>query len=224
LETTAGLAVVLCAAILTNLPPAYSQSSDSAPTRVLQTRSVSGLTAAIEMWPARRGSNTLEVRLDQDGQPVTGGQVRAQFVPVTVIGNASPVTSDLALPEVGGGTYSASGPNLTSEGQWQLLLVVNEEHFLNFEYSVGPDGAVRVSNEPEGWLVQGVGWLNQYALILAAGLLLVGAGLWSALAWRSLRPLEALRATQVVWTIWLVPGFLLAGAILLVSFGWRLLF
>lgn len=221
LETTAGLGVVLCAAILTNLPPAYSQPSDSAPTRVVQTRSVSGLTATIEMWPARRGSNTLEVKLDLDGQPVTGGQVRAQFVPVTVVGNASPITSDLVLPEVGGGTYSASGPNLTSEGQWQMLLVVNEEHFLNFEYSVGPDGAVRTPNEPEGWLVQGVGWLNQYALILAAGLLLVGAGVWSALAWRSLRPLETLRAAQVVWAIWLVPGFLLAGAILL---GWRLLF
>ncbi len=221
LETTAGLGVVLCAAILTNLPPAYSQPTDSAPTRVQQTKSVSGIEATVELWPARRGSNTIEVTLDSTGEPVTDGQVRAQFVPVSVVGSASPISSELALPEVGGGTYSASGPNLTSEGQWQLLLVVNEEHFLNFEYSVGPDGAVRAPASDEGLLVQVVGWLNQYALILAAGLLLVGAGVWSALAWRSLQPLAAMRATQVVWTIWLVPGFLLAGAILL---GWRLLF
>jgi hypothetical protein len=122
------------------------------------------------------------------------------------------------LPEVGGGVYSASGTNITSEGDWQLLLVVDETYFINFDYSVGPDGAVRPPTNPAGMLVALTGWLNRYALIFAAGLLLIGAGVWSALAWHSIQPLAEMRVTMAVW---LVPGLLLAGAILL---GWRLLF
>jgi copper transport protein len=82
LETVAGITVLLCAAILTNLPPAYSQLVDSAPTRIEQTKTVSDVTATVALWPARHGTNTLEITLAQDGRLLEESTVRAQFVPV----------------------------------------------------------------------------------------------------------------------------------------------
>lgn len=207
IEAGLGTIVILSAAVLTNLPPAYSQATDGAPTRVEQTKTIGGLSASVAMWPARLGANTVEVRLtDTTGNPVTASRVRLQFLPV----DGGAVVSDVTLNEVGQGLYSGTGTNLIDPGEWQILLAVNEKDFLNFDYFIGPDEAVRRGGEPLGLAVQAVGWLNRYALAFASGFLLLGAAIWSGLAWRSVRSLPDRRARLVMW---LAPGLLFAGAI-----------
>ncbi|HKZ69716.1 MAG TPA: copper resistance protein CopC, partial [Anaerolineales bacterium] len=209
-ESLAAGIVIACAAVLTNLPPAYSQTTDGAPTRLEQTLSTNGRTAIVALWPARMGANSVEVRLaDLNGRAVTGATLRLQFVPVEVAEARAALTSDLPLAEIGGGLYSASGVNLIALGEWQMLLAIDESTFLNFPYTVGPDAAVRLGGAPLGVAVQAVAWLNRYAVLTGASVLLLGATGWSWLAWRSLRAAEA-RATLAVW---IAPGLLLAGAI-----------
>jgi copper transport protein len=210
IEAVAGLGVIVVAATLTNLPPAYSQVSDGAPTEVALTKSVGDLTVALSLSPARLGVNTVEARLsDGAGQPLLARNIRLQFVPVA-ISSGGAIVSDLKLAEVGEGLYSASGTNFTSPGDWQVLAVVDEVQFLNFDYSIGPDAAVRAQGQPVSALAGWVAWLNRYALAGGLGLLLLGAAGWSGLAWRSLR-LTA--EPQVQLAMWLAPGLLLAGAV-----------
>jgi len=211
IEAVAGLAVIVVAAILTNLPPAYSQVSDGAPTEVALTKSVGDLTVALSLSPARLGVNTVEARLrDGAGQPLLARNIRLQFVPVAISSSGGAIVSDLKLAEVGDGLYSASGTNFTSPGDWQVLAVVDEVQFLNFDYSIGPDSAVRAQGQPVSALAGWVAWLNRYALAGGLGLLLLGAAGWSGLAWRSLK-LTA--EPQVQLAMWLAPGLLLAGAV-----------
>ncbi|MBI3242992.1 MAG: copper resistance protein CopC [Chloroflexi bacterium] len=206
LEAALMLIIVLLAAALTNLPPAFSQITDGAPTRVEQVGKAGELTATVALWPARTGTNTVEVRLTKSGQPLIGAEASLQFEPL----DPGAVVSTLALDEIGQGVYSATGANLTSEGRWQILLAVNATEFVNFNYWVGPDRAARTPEMPAGFLVRAVGWLNRYATATAAGLLLVTAGVWSWLAWRSLRAQADVRLLVVAW---LAPGLLIAGAV-----------
>lgn len=204
LEAIAGLIVILLAAVLTNTPPAWSQTTDNAPTRIAQNGTTGDLSATLTLSPARIGTNTVEVTLNHGGLPVTGAEAVVQFQPL----GPGAVVSQLPLREVSAGVYSATGANLTAEGEWQALLTVNAAQFLAFGYSVGPDRAVRVPHIGGlDLMVQLVAWLNRYALTLAAGLLLMAAGAWSGVAWRSLP------RTGPSVALWLAPGLLLAGAV-----------
>jgi len=203
LEAMIGLVVILLAAMLTNIPPALSQTTDNAPTRLAQTQTTTDLSARLTLWPARIGANTVEAQLNRDGIPVTGAEAVVQFQPL----GPNAVVSQLPLREVGGGVYSASGANLTAEGEWQVLLTVNAGRYLIFEYAVGPDRVVRAAGESPGALGPVVAWLNRYALLMAAGLLLATAGGWSWLAWR------ALPAARWSAAVWFAPGLLFAGAL-----------
>lgn len=209
LEAIVGLVVILLAAVLTNLPPALSQTTDNAPTRMAQTQTTGDLAATVTLWPARIGTNTVEVQLNQGGRPVSRAEAVLRFQPL----GPDAVVSQLPLREVGRGVYSASGANLTAEGEWQVLLTVNAAQYLVFDYSVGPDKAVRVAASDSnvgdsGLMVQVVAWLNRYAIVLAGGVLLMMAGVWSWIAWRSLP-----RANGLAAAIWLTPGLLFAGAV-----------
>jgi len=204
IEVVLGMLVILSAAALTNLPPAVSQTTDGAPTRIELRKTAGDLVSALALFPARAGANTVEAKLtDAPGKPVVYADVSLQFHPLT----ANAVVSELRLSEIGNGVYSASGVNLTAEGDWEVLLAVNARQYVNFDYSIGPDGAVRARGESLSALVRAVGWLNRYAVALAAGALLAGAAGWSWLAWRSL---PRGRGSAVLW---LAPGLLIAGAI-----------
>jgi copper transport protein len=204
LEAALGLGVIACAAVLTNLPPAVGQIPSGAPTRLERIGSVADAQAQLSLWPARQGVNTMQARLtDAAGAPMAGAQVSAQFFPRS----AEAVVSELPLAEVGGGVYSATGANFTAEGSWEVLLKINTADYLNFDFSIGPDGAVRSAGEPLSATVRAVGWLNRYAGALAAGALLALAAGWSWLAWRSLP------RSRITVALWVVPGLLFAGAI-----------
>jgi copper transport protein len=205
-EAVVMLIIILLAAFLTNLPPAFSQLTDGAPTRLEQSKDVGDLKATAAIWPARAGANTVEVSLSENGEPLTGATASLQFQPL----DAGAIVSELALEEIGGGVYSASGTNLTTEGNWQILLTVNAADYVNFDFWIGPDRAVRAQGTRAGFAVQVVGWLNRYAAVAAAGLLLATAAGWSWLAWRSLQSLPPGRMTAALW---LAPGMLIAGAI-----------
>jgi hypothetical protein len=85
LEAVIGIGVIASAAILTNLPPAYSQVSDGAPTKVSLVKSVGDVTVALTLSPARLGPDTVEARVsDSDGNPALARNIRLQFVPVGV--------------------------------------------------------------------------------------------------------------------------------------------
>ena len=204
-EAVVALIILLLAAFLTNLPPAFSQLTDGAPTRVEQSKDVGDLKATVTIWPARAGANSVEVSLNEKGRPLTGATASLQFQPL----DAGAIVSELALEEIGGGVYSASGTNLTTEGRWQILLTVDATDYVNFDYWIGPDRAVREPGAAGGFILQSVGWLNRYAAAAAAGLMLMTAAGWSWLAWRSLRPAPHSRLAA----LWLVPGMLIAGAI-----------
>jgi len=206
LEAALALVIILLAASLTNLPPAFSQLTDGAATRVEQTGSAGQLTATVTLWPARAGTNTIEVRLQRNGQPLIGAEADLQFQPL----DAGAVVSELALDEIGDGIYSASGAALTTEGRWQILLAVDATDYVIFNYWVGPDRAVRTPETPIGFPVLVVAWLNHYATVAAAGLLLVIAGVWSWIAWRSLQLQTDARLAMATW---LAPGLLIAGAV-----------
>lgn len=213
IEVALGVLIILGAAALTNLPPAVSQTTDGAPTRIELRKTAGDLVSALALFPARAGANTAEAKLtDAAGKPVVYADVSLQFHPLT----ANAVVSELRLSEIGNGVYSASGVNLTAEGDWEVLLAVNParlagrenaRQYVNFDYSIGPDGAVRAGGESLPAPVRAVGWLNRYAVALAAGAFLAGAAGWSWLAWRGL--------PRTRWSamLWLVPGLLIAGAI-----------
>ncbi len=213
IEVVLGVLVILGAAVLTNLPPAVSQTTDGAPTRIELRKTAGDLVSALALFPARAGANTVEAKLtDAAGKPVVYAEASLQFHPLT----ANAVVSELRLSEIGNGVYSASGVNLTAEGDWEVLLAVNParpagrenaRQYVNFDYSIGPDGAVRAGGESLPALVQAVGWLNRYAVALAAGAFLASAAGWSWLAWRGL--------PRARWSamLWFVPGLLIAGAI-----------
>jgi copper transport protein len=209
LEAGLALGVLGSAAVLTNLPPAYSQVTDGSPTRLAQTKSTGDITVTLTLSPARLGVNRVDAQLaDAAGEALPARTIRMQFVPVEIPGGGA-VVSDLPLAEVGGGLYSAAGPNLTKPGDWQVLVVVDERHFLNFDVAVGPDDVARPKDEPLSRSAQWVDGLNRYALVFGAGLLLLAAAGWSALAWRLLRQTAD---APVQLAMWLVPGLLLAGA------------
>ena len=203
-EAILGVLVILSAAVLTNLPPAFSQTTDGAPTRVGLSQRAGNLEAALALFPARAGANTFEVKLtDAAGKPVVYAEVSLQFHPVT----ANAVVSELPLTEIGDGVYSASGVNLTADGYWEVLLAVNKREYANFDYSIGPDGAVRAGGESLPIAARVVGWLNRYAIVWAAGVFLACAAAWSWLAWRGL--------PRARWSaaLWLAPGLVIAGAV-----------
>ncbi len=204
IEVVLGLLVILSAAALTNLPPAVSQTTDGAPTRVGLSKTAGNLEAALALFPARAGANTFEAKLtDAAGKPVVYAGVSLQFHPLT----AEAVVSELRLTDIGDGLYSASGVNLTAEGDWEVLLAVNTREYANFDYSIGPDGAVRAAGESLPMAARVVGWLNRYAMAWAAGAFLASAAGWSWLAWRGL--------PRARWSaaLWLAPGLVIAGAI-----------
>ena len=204
-EAALALIIILLAASLTNLPPAFSQLTDGASTRIEQTNTAGELTATASLWPARAGVNTVEIRLTKNSRPVMGAKASLRFQPL----DPGAVVSELALDEIGQGVYSASGANLTTEGRWQMLLAVDTASYVSFNYWIGPDRAVRTPETPINFPVMLTGWLNRYAAVTAAGLLLVTAAVWSWIAWRSLRSQANTRLTAAVW---LVPGLLIAGA------------
>ncbi len=204
IEVVLGVLIILGAAALTNLPPAVSQTTDGAPPRIELRKTAGDLVSALALFPARAGANTVEAKLtDAAGKPVVYADVSLQFHPLT----ANAVVSELRLSEIGNGVYSASGVNLTAEGDWEVLLAVDARQYVNFDYSIGPDGAVRAGGESLPAPVRAVGWLNRYAVALAAGAFLASAAGWSWLAWRGL--------PRARWSaaLWLVPGLLIAGAI-----------
>jgi hypothetical protein len=184
-ELFAGAIVLLIAALVTNLPPASTQLTDYALTRVELTQ------------------GTIQVRVrDSHGVAVTGAQVTLTFQPLT-----QGLVSELALNEVGEGVYAGAGVNLTHEGAWQVLVGVNERDYENFSLIVAPDASVRSTPSTTDWRLQVVTWLNNYALSFGAVGLLTLAGVWSGLAWRTLP------RSQLTLVIYLVPGLLLAGAL-----------
>lgn len=204
LEGALAMLVVLLAAVTTNLPPAYSVPTDNAPTRLEIDKRAGEIIAGVAVWPARLGTNTLEARLhDLAGEPLSNATVVAHFQPL----QGGAVVSYLPMLEVGDGVYSATGSNLTAVGAWQVLLTVNDRHYLNFEIKIGEDGAVRAADVAPDSGAQVVGWLKHNATFAALILLLLALSGWSWLAWRSLpRSREQL-------ALWLIPGMIAAGVL-----------
>jgi copper transport protein len=198
-ESIIALMILFAAASLTNLPPAFSQVTDHAPTRIEQSK----LNTTLTITPARAGTNTVQVRLhDAKGDAVTRAQVTLTFQPLR-----EGLVSELVLNEIGNGLYSGAGINLTNEGEWQILVAINQRDYVNFDFVVAPDSSVRLANAPFDLWMQMVAWLNRYALLAASVLVLLVTALWSWVAWRSLP------RTSVTILLWIVPGLLLAGVI-----------
>jgi copper transport protein len=209
-ETAAGIAVIVCAAILTDLPPAVSQPTDGAPLTLSQTKSDGEWTFQMNISPARIGPSVAEIRIaGPHGQPLDAGQVRLHFVPVEIAGNGA-LESDLVLSRVSPGFYTAAGTNLTSAGRWQALVSAGGARFMNFDWTVGPDNVVRGPGGALDASVRLVDWLNQYASAAGLAVILLAAASWTSLAWRSLRQTAEPR---VRLALWMAPGLLLAGAV-----------
>jgi len=198
-ESILAAIILFLAASLTNLPPAFSQITDNAPTRIEQSQ----LNTTLTITPARLGTNTMLVRLhDSKGDAVTRAQVALTFQPLT-----DGLVSELVLDEIGDGVYAAAGTNLTNEGEWQILAAINGRDFVSFDVMIAPDLSVRAAPAPLDFWTQAAGGLNRYALLAASVLALFVASLWSWVAWRSLP-----RASFTM-VLWIVPGLVLAGVI-----------
>lgn len=199
IELIVAATILFVAASLTNLPPAFSQITDHAPTRI----ELSKINTTLTISPARLGTNTVLARLrDSNGDAVTKAQVTLTFQPLR-----DGLVSELVLDEIGDGVYTGAGVNLTHEGGWQILTAINEREFVSFDVMIAPDLSVRAAAEPLDVWTQAADWLNRYALLAASVLVLVFAALWSWIAWRSLP------RTSFTMLLWIVPGLLLAGVV-----------
>jgi len=198
-ESILAAIILFFAASLTNLPPAFSQITDHAPTRIEQSKGNVTLT----ITPARLGTNTVLARLrDSQGVAVTKAQVTLTFQPLS-----NGLVSELVLDEIGDGVYAGAGLNLTHEGEWQILTAINEREFVSFDVMIAPDLSVRAAAAPLEVWTPAVGWLNHYAWFAASVSVLFFAALWSWIAWRSLP------RSPLTMLLWIVTGLLAAGLI-----------
>jgi hypothetical protein len=69
---------------------------------------------------------------------------------------------------------------------------------------IGPDGVMRLVEQPVPGLVRLTGWFNQYGWIVASGLILVGVWGWAWTVW------PQLPASSRHGLGWLLVGLLLA--------------
>jgi copper transport protein len=197
--------VIFFAAILTNLAPATAQNPTADTALALSAQS-GGLQISGQIRPARLGSNAFELRLtDAAGLAVRSAQVELFFQPV----GGGALSSRLNLTGSVSGLYTATGTNFTREGPWQILVTVQRPGvgtvvYANFDLNIGPDGVVRLADEPLPGPVRVVDWLNRYGRVALVGLILVVIAGWG---WVVRQSLPALRQASI-W--WLTSGLWLA--------------
>ena len=201
LEAALVLLIIIVAAALTRslpLPPVAESAEWSATFGELQLRG--------DLRPARVGINKLSLTLTNGaGDPLTGAQIEAQFLPV----GGGGVIAQRELSEADLGHYSAGGFALTRPGPWQTLFTIQppgqSAAYVAVNWATGPDGGFRPAGAPTPALADGVGWLNQYGGLALSGLALAVVAGWSWRAWRTVAPE---RRRSLAWYI--APGLLLA--------------
>jgi hypothetical protein len=144
---------------------------------------------ALQLQPARLGTNVFEVALTEAGQPVSGAQVELVLEPV----GGGALTARLPLVEVaeGEGRYAASSNGLTRTGAWQLLVALTlpgtaDPVFTTLDLEIGPDQVVRAAGTALPLNARALAWLNAYGRpALSLVVLSVAAG-WGWLVSRSI--------------------------------------
>ncbi|MEO9256618.1 MAG: CopD family protein, partial [Tepidiformaceae bacterium] len=181
-EIALGLAVFVAAAALTQTTVAKSvaASENSKPYDNIST--VSDLTTALHIDPNRTGQNTYQVQLTAGSQPVDAERVRLTF---RYKDDQTVGASTLTLPQTADtpGTYSASGPYLTLEGNWQVEVEVRRANVddVNAFFEVRPAGPTVVGVTRGGaWAnpTPGLGWNELGGLVLV--IIGFGFALWRA--------------------------------------------
>ena len=154
-EAGMGLAVIACAALLTQTSVAKSVPNAVESRAFGQSLTISDLSLGLSIDPNRTGLNTYRVTLkDAGGAGQDAERVRLTFryQEDQTIG---PSTFDLAKGNVRG-AFSGQGPFLTLEGQWRVEVNVrraNVDDVTGF-FDVRPAGSAVVSS------IRGGGWAN----------------------------------------------------------------
>ena len=178
-EAALGILILVAAGMLTSLEPARQVASREL-TEQRQSLTFSDTvntdTIALEVTPARVGSNNLTVTLtDRLGAPIAN----ASEVMVRLVYLESDLGDDaLVGTSRGDGTYVREGAQLSIAGAWQAELVVRRPDAFDartafrFEaVSTGGGGSAAISPSPgTAYLLLGVG-------LLVLGLMFLGAGL-----------------------------------------------
>ncbi len=179
-EAAMGLAVIACAALLTQTSVPKSVPNTRESLAFDQSLAIADLNIGLNIDPNRTGLNTYRVALkDAAGAGQEAERVRLTFryQDDQTIG---PSTLDLAKGSVPG-TYTGQGPFLTLEGQWRVEVSVrraNVDDVTGF-FDVRPAGSAVISLNPGGaWSnpAPGLTW-NEFA---GFALLMLGLGfaLW----------------------------------------------
>jgi copper transport protein len=179
-EIGLGLAVFVAAAALTQTTVAKSVAGPDNSKPYDNITTVDDLTTGLHVDPNRTGQNTYSVKLTAGGQPVAAERVRLIF---RYQDDQTVGASTLTLPQSGPGTYSASGPYLTLEGNWQVEVEVRRANVddVTAFFAVRPAGPQVVAITHGGpWAnpTPGLGWNELGGLVL----LIIGFGfaLWRA--------------------------------------------
>lgn len=183
--------VIFTAAALVDLPPATAPgafenaASDEAP---LPYEVQAGeLRVAGEIIPARQANNVFAVTVtDANGEPVRQAVVELRFQ-----ARESALDRAYTLAETGAGEYVTSGPGLSRQGAWQLLVSVARAGVPVADYGavdleVGLDNTARLAGTPLPGALRALAWFNQYGRFVLGSLILVGTAGWSWFAARAL--------------------------------------
>ena len=200
-EAVVGMLVLASAGILTDLPRSKDpQPAVSAGPLQLATQA-DNLDVTLTIDPARSGLSNYNIRLTQNGQPLTDAQeVSLRFTYLTRGLGTTKATASLT-PD---GTYATSGAYLSLTGEWQIEAAVRRprafDAFAAYRVKIDLDGhVVPVTAEtPIDALTR---WLSIYGLAFG-GFVAIGLGLsWLVIGWK---------ASRNVWSqvILLVPVLL----------------
>lgn len=169
------------------------------------TQTLDDLTVHAALSPGGPGINTLDVVVEQDGQPLDDVPVRVQ-----VVNPAQDWRSAWQeIPPAGNGLYIITGAEINREGRWLTLLDIGESQRAAFAWDISQDAAVATSVSP--------GPLNVLALL---GVLLALAWAVYPLAYRFYQWLDWNPTSVAVAASALIAStVLIVGAVVLVSQG-----
>ncbi|HEY4689035.1 MAG TPA: copper resistance protein CopC [Anaerolineae bacterium] len=187
LEAFAALAVLASAGILTDLPRSKDPQPVAAGGPLTLTTRAEDLDAQLTLDPATEGSNTFDLKLTQNGEPVTDArQVTLRF---TYLARSLGATNaDAALTS--NGMYAATGAYLSLPGEWQIEASVRRPNafdvFAAYRVKIGLDG--RIVPAGEATLLESIArWLSIYGMAFGGGVAIVMGLMWLVIAVKASR-------------------------------------